>query len=186
MQSAATNRIEEQIRSLFPEGAIERVSVLEYGDDPKVEPAETGVRVYINRGGRPEGKEGDEETVHGFGELNRSLLRKLRDELTGVAGWIEFVPDRQWDAARHRGPMLRIAIQTHRAPALDEATEELTPVMTRLGPADLATVDTLIAAGVANSRAEVMRWALARVRENPAYAQLQQRVREIDELKGQF
>jgi hypothetical protein len=58
--------------------------------------------------------------------------------------------------------------------------------MTRLGPADLATVDTLITAGFAGSRAEVLRWAVGRIRENPAYAQLQNRVREISELKAQF
>jgi hypothetical protein len=58
--------------------------------------------------------------------------------------------------------------------------------MTRLGAADLATVDTLIAAGVASSRAEILRWTVGRIRENPAYAQLQDRVREISELKAQF
>jgi len=58
--------------------------------------------------------------------------------------------------------------------------------MTRLGGADLATVDTLIAAGIAGSRAEVLRWAVGRIRENPAYAQLQARVHEISELKAQF
>jgi hypothetical protein len=63
---------------------------------------------------------------------------------------------------------------------------KLTPVMTRLGPADLATVDTLITAGIANSRAEVLRWAVGRIREHPAYAQLQERVHEIDQLKAQF
>jgi len=59
-------------------------------------------------------------------------------------------------------------------------------VMTRLGAADLATVDTLIAAGIANSRAEILRWAVGRIREHPAYAQLQDRVHEISELKAQF
>jgi len=73
-----------------------------------------------------------------------------------------------------------------RARALDEVSEELTPVMTRLGPGDLATVDTLITAGIASSRAEVLRWAVGRIREHPAYAQLQDRVREINELKAQF
>ena len=53
-------------------------------------------------------------------------------------------------------------------------------------PADLATVDTLITAGIANSRAEVLRWAVGRIREHPAYAQLQERVHEIDQLKAQF
>jgi hypothetical protein len=47
-------------------------------------------------------------------------------------------------------------------------------------------VDTLITAGIATSRAEVLRWAVGRIREHPAYAQLQQRVQEIDELKAQF
>jgi Arc/MetJ-type ribon-helix-helix transcriptional regulator len=58
--------------------------------------------------------------------------------------------------------------------------------MTRLGTADLATVDTLIAAGIANSRAEVLRWAIGRIRENQAYDQLQDRVHEINELKTKF
>jgi hypothetical protein len=47
-------------------------------------------------------------------------------------------------------------------------------------------VDTLIAAGIASSRAEVLRWAVGRLRENPAYAQLQDRVNDISELKAQF
>jgi hypothetical protein len=67
-----------------------------------------------------------------------------------------------------------------------EAMPEFTRVPTLLGPADLATVDALIMASVATSRAEVLRWAVGRVRENPAYAQLQERMHEIDELKAQF
>ena len=54
--------------------------------------------------------------------------------------------------------------------------------MVRLGAVDLATVDTLITAGVVNSRAEGLRWALSRLREHPAYAQLQQQAHENDEL----
>jgi hypothetical protein len=46
-------------------------------------------------------------------------------------------------------------------------------VRTRLGAADLPTVDALINAGIASSRAEVLRWAIDRIRENPAYAQIQ-------------
>jgi hypothetical protein len=57
--------------------------------------------------------------------------------------------------------------------------------MARLGPADLATVDTLITAGIVNSRAEGLRWALSRLREHPAYAQLQPQTHENDELKTQ-
>ena len=53
--------------------------------------------------------------------------------------------------------------------------------MVRLGAADLATVDTLITAGVVNSRAEGLRWALSRLREDSAYAQLQQQADLNDE-----
>ena len=58
--------------------------------------------------------------------------------------------------------------------------------LARPGPADLATVDTLITAGIAGRRAEVLRWAVGRIRENPAYVQLQNRLREINELKARF
>jgi hypothetical protein len=47
-------------------------------------------------------------------------------------------------------------------------------------------VDTLITAGIASSRAEALRWAIGRIRENPVYEQLQQRVDEINQLKNQF
>jgi hypothetical protein len=66
------------------------------------------------------------------------------------------------------------------------AGRDLTPVMARLGPADLETLDALITAGIASSRAEAVRWALARIRERPAYAQLRERAREIDRLKTEF
>ena len=68
----------------------------------------------------------------------------------------------------------------------DRGAGDLTPVMARLGPVDLETLDTLITAGIAANRAEAVRWALARIRERPAYAQLLDRVREIDEIKAQF
>lgn len=58
--------------------------------------------------------------------------------------------------------------------------------MARLGPADLETVDTLITAGIAANLAEAVRWALARIRERPAYTRLRARAREIEELKAQF
>ena len=35
-------------------------------------------------------------------------------------------------------------------------------------------------------RADAVRWALARIRERPAFEQLRERVREIEELKTQF
>ena len=61
-----------------------------------------------------------------------------------------------------------------------------TRVGTWLGPAELATADALIMAGVASSRSEVIRWALGRIRENPVYTQLEERVRDTGELRTQL
>ena len=69
---------------------------------------------------------------------------------------------------------------------LAERQRDLTPVMARLGPVDLWTLDTLITAGIAANRAEAVRWVLARIRERPAYQKLTERARELDELKAQF
>jgi hypothetical protein len=66
------------------------------------------------------------------------------------------------------------------------AADDLTPVMARLGPAELDIVDTLINAGIAANRAEAVRWALARISERPAYGQLRERTGQIERLKTQF
>lgn len=62
----------------------------------------------------------------------------------------------------------RITDRSTPAPAGDQSREDLTPVMVRLGATDLATLDTLITAGVVNSQAEGLRWALAHLREHLA------------------
>src|SRR4029077_13183778 len=49
---------------------------------------------------------------------------------------------------------------------------EATFVLASLGPAGLETVDTLIMAAIAATRAEAIRWALDRIREEPAYQRL--------------
>ena len=186
MAKPGTTGVEKHLRSVFPEGVISRVQVLEYGDDPAVEPGDVAVRVFLALGpDRPEGEEADEDIVGSFEKANRERLKKLRDELPRVIAWLEFRPDSP-DGAEKPRHVLKIGRGGRAAKPLDEASEELTPVMTRLGPADLATVDTLITAGIAGSRAEVLRWAVGRIRENPAYAQIQDRVREINELKARF
>jgi hypothetical protein len=62
----------------------------------------------------------------------------------------------------------------------------LTPVMARLDRTDLETLDALIAAGCAPNRADAIRWALARVRERPAYLRLVERVREVQALRTEL
>jgi hypothetical protein len=186
MAKPGTTRVEKHIRSIFPDGVISRVQVLEYGDDPAVEPGDVAVRVFLPQPEQPEGEDADEEILGSFEKANRERLKKLNDELPRFVAWLEFQPDSPDGAEKFHHHVLKIGRGGRALKPLDEASEELTPVMTRLGPADLATVDTLITAGIAGSRAEVLRWAVGRIRENPAYTQLQDRVREINELKAQF
>ena len=63
---------------------------------------------------------------------------------------------------------------------------ETTPVLARLGPAGLETVDTLIMAGIAATRAEAIRWALDRIRERPAYQRLRELRCDADKLRNEF
>jgi hypothetical protein len=190
MAKPEITRVEKHIRSLFPDGVIGRVQVLEYGDDPAVEPGDVAVRVFLSRPDGTASEEADaeagEDLVSSFEKANRERLKKLHDELPRFIAWAEFQADSPDEAERPQRHVLKIGRGGRAARTLDEASEELTPVMTRLGTADLATVDTLITAGIAASRAEVLRWAVGRIRENPAYAQLQDRVREIGELKARF
>ena len=190
MGNVPAARVEERIRSAFPEGAIVRVQALAHGDDPEVGPGETAVRVFLSRAGRPEGPEADKEILTTFRDACQAPVGRLGDELHFFE-WIEFRPHVQDESARHGGPpgivpSIRLDREHGQAPRPDEPQEQLTPVMTRLGTADLAAVDTLIAAGIAGSRAEILRWAVSRIREHPAYAELQDRVHEISQLKAQF
>ena len=115
---------------------------------------------------------------------NAAALGMLHDELPRCIGWVEFLPEGPASADSPHRLAYRITDRGRRAATTDEAPENLTPVMTRLGPADLAAVDTLITAGIANSRAEAIRWAMGRIREHPAYPQPQERVHDMDEPKA--
>jgi hypothetical protein len=168
MENAVTDRIEQQVRSAFPDGAIARVQVLQYGDDPEVEPGQTTMRVSFDWPGRSDGKKANPKTVHAFVVANGAALDVLRDELPRVIGWVEFRPEGPAGAASPHGLSYRITDRGRRAAAPDDVPEDFTPVMTRLGPADLATLDSLITAGIVNSRAEGVRWAVGRLREHPA------------------
>ena len=183
MDRATTDRIEQQVRQAFPDGAIARVQVLQYGDDPEVEPGQAAVRAFFDWPGRSDGGQADPKTVHRFVTANAAALGALRDGLPRAIGWVEFRPEGEARPASAGGLSYRITDRGRTAVARDEAPDDRTPVIVRLGAVDLATVDTLIAAGVVNSRAEGLRWALSRLPEHPAYAQLQQQARENDELK---
>ena len=176
-------QLDEDVRARFPGGAVQRVALLQYGDDPVIEPGELMLRVFIEAAGGPEDRG---QALEAFGHTHRAAMKEFRRELEERHPEIsraEFTVEGTEDQ-RTAG---RLGIWIGRPPPRREREAgELTPVMARLGPVDLETLDALITAGIAPNRAEAVRWALARIRERPAYAQLRDRVREIEELKAQF
>jgi hypothetical protein len=185
MAQAELDRLQEQfgqlVRERFPGAPVQRVAVLGYGDDPEIEPGQLLARVYLEAGDEQAGRE---RVLQEFHHAHDAALRELRKDLGRLpgVGLLEVMSAGEEEPGC-RGPRLRLMIKDGPAPA---GEGQLVPVMARLGPDDLETVDVLITAGIAANRAEAVRWALARIRERPAYAQLQQRAREIEELKSQF
>jgi hypothetical protein len=178
MEHAALGRLQHMIDGLvkerFPTGAIRQVRLLQYGDDPVVEPGEVRVRVLI-----PKDYEGPWERDHQA--MLMEFRRELAEKLPEVSE-LEVIPDDPDTPYDHKprlyvggGGWLRAG-----------GGGDLTAVMARLGPEDLDTLDSLITAGVAANRSDSVRWALARIRERPAFARLTEWVRGLDELKSEF
>jgi hypothetical protein len=134
MESAAADHLAEQLRSAFPAGVIARVQVLDYGDDPEVEPGQTAARVFFAWAGRLDGRQADPQTVHAFCVANGAALDKLHAELPSSIGWVEFRPDNPPGAATSEGLSYRIVRHRKQAAPPDEAPEDLTPVMARPRP----------------------------------------------------
>jgi hypothetical protein len=184
MDQAAIGQLEQQIddevTKRFP-GAVQRVAVLQYGADPVIEPGELLVRVILQAG---EGHEAQRQALQEFENAHGPAIKKFRRDLSDQlpeAGRVEFRTSDDTD-----GPRMVLGGRTRDSLEARAEGGELTPVMARLGPVDLETLDALITAGIAASRAEAVRWALARIRERPAYAQLRERAREIERLKTEF
>ena len=175
LDQATTELIEQEVRGRFPEGVVDSVAVLQYGDDPAVEPGQVVVQVTVASAAEAEG---DEDPLGAFHRVQGDVLRQLQLDIGArwpQANRFKFVTG-QGEGRKFMW----------RAPVPDESPGELTPVMARLGPADLETLDTLITAGFAANRAQAVRWALARIRERPAYAELRERAREIEIFRSRF
>jgi hypothetical protein len=185
-------RVREQfgraVRTRLPDLPVERVEVLQHGEDPEVEPGQLLARVVFEpQGGDRQERERAFKAMH---DERREAFRELRRELNElpVPVMLQFVAGGEPAPDEHAAdrPRLMLKLGQARGPMGVLDAPGLTPVMARLGPDDLQTLDTLITAGIASSRAEAVRWALARIRERPAYEQLRARTREIEELKAQF
>jgi hypothetical protein len=174
-------KLDEEIKGRFPEGAIEQVRLLQYGDDPVVEPGQFMLRVIAAGSGD---KEERERVARNFEASFHEQMERIRHDLHEKLPEVSRVEIRI--GTDQEGPRFIMASPGRSLEARALAGGDLTPVMARLGPADLETLDTLITAGIASNRADAVRWALTRIRERPAYDQLRAKAAEIEQLKAQF
>jgi hypothetical protein len=186
---ALQHKLEEQVKEHFSDGGVQRVALLQYGEDPQVEPGGLWVRVFFNVAGVPSDREGSQartRALTAWQDAHEAMLDELQREFAQAlpaARMLAFKFILGDDTELEGSVRRRIGGS---AADLAERQRDLTPVMARLGPVDLWTLDTLITAGIAANRAQALRWVLARIRERPAYAKLSERARELDELKAQF
>lgn len=177
--------LDQQVKERFPDGSIDRVELLRYGDDPEIEPGKLLVRVHVQA---PAETGDDDDPMDDWEHAHRALTRGLHDQLSRKVpevSRLEFVMDTAKGRHTSRIGMLNVPL-SDMAERARSGGGPLTPVMARLAAIDLETLDTLITAGIAPTRAEAVRWALARIRDRPAYERLRQRTRELEELKSQF
>jgi hypothetical protein len=176
-------RFSQEVRERLPGAPIDRVEVLQYGDDPEIEPGMLLARVLI---AAPDDEEGRREVFEAFHDQHRQAIHQLRDELNKLPTQVllQFTTSGDCGDGKPRA-VIQLGHNRGGGPG-GPGGAGLTPVMARLGAEDLETLDMLITVGIASSRAEAVRWALARIRERPAYEQLRAHTREIENLKSQF
>jgi hypothetical protein len=188
----ARQLFQDEVRTRVGGTMIDTVELFQYGDVPEIEPGELLGKIYI---AVPEGRDPDDRTARReafseFNNLHREQIAELRKVFaaTSFGGGLNDVDFPNTSPATPRGPVLHMKVKAERVEALlhGGGDQPVTAVMARLGREDLETLDTLIGAGIAGSRAEAVRWVLARIRERPAYEQLRARSREIEALKSQF
>jgi hypothetical protein len=170
---------EAELNRQLGDGIVQKVEVLQYGDEPVIEPGQVMVRVILT----PTGEDPD-ETLHAFEKAHRAAIDDLRKKVARkmpFIGRVEFTLPVQPGERKH--PVISMSISP---PDRTATGRNLTPVMARLDPSDLEVLDALITAGIVSNRADGVRWALTRIRERPAYTQLREHIGKIDELKAQL
>jgi Arc/MetJ-type ribon-helix-helix transcriptional regulator len=183
------HEVETAANELFP-GWIRRVELLQHDDAPMIEPGQLMARLVFTDPVRSHDEHPDPRKVAKHARTFKMTigpgLNQFRDNLVERWPEIRYIEVMTEDNRGQRtGGNMRFVEDGREA-----ADGEFTHVMVRLKTAELDIVDTLIAAGIANNRAEAIRWALTRIRERPAYEQLRERTREhtrdIERLKSEF
>ena len=176
--------IADEVRTRFPGEAVERVRLLQYGDHPMMEPRDLWVRVLLT--GDPEDYErilrafmdAHEQTISAFLNYLRETVFEIRI--------VEFMCGEDPIGREGHGPRFSCGIGERLTTVAEWERGAVTPVIAELGPSGLDTLDTLIRAGFADTRAQAIRWALDRIRDRPAYQRLLDLQRDTEALKAEF
>jgi Arc/MetJ-type ribon-helix-helix transcriptional regulator len=161
------------VRARFPGTAVRQAVLLQYGDDPEIEPGDLWVRVLLDEPDEPDDDWGPVLTA--FEQDNETAIEQFRGYLAAKLREIievEYVFCNNPATFDGDGPRGGMPVAQRLSDISEWEHGEATFVLVALGPAGLETVDTLITAGIAATRAEAIRWAVDRVRERPAYRRL--------------
>jgi hypothetical protein len=170
---------EEELNRRSGDGTVQKVEVLQHGDEPEIEPGQAMVRVTLT----PAGEDPD-ETLHAFEKAHSEAIEELCKTIARTMPTVTRVQlTLPVQPGERRHPVISMSVGP---PDRTAPGRTLTPVMARLDPRDVEVLDALITAGIVPNRAEGVRWALTRIRERPAYTQLQRHIGKIDELKAQL
>jgi Arc/MetJ-type ribon-helix-helix transcriptional regulator len=177
--------IDQEARARFPGTAVRQAVLLQYGDDPEIGPGDLWVRVLLDA----DGPEDYEPTLTAFRLANETAREKfagyLAEKLREIR-LVEYTFSNNPVTRGGHGPRMSNLVGERLSDIQEREHGEATFVLARLGPAGLGTLDTLIMAGTAATRAEAIRWALDRVRERPAYQRLRELRGDADKLRNEF
>ena len=177
--------IDQEVRARFPGTAVRQAVLLQYGDDPEIGPGDLWVRVLLDAD-RPEDYE---PTLTAFHQANWTAGEQFAGYLAAKLPEIrlvEYTFSNNPVTRGGHGPRVSSLVGEQVTDIREREHGETTLELTRLGPAGLETLDTLIMAGTAATRAEAIRWALDRIRERPAYQRLRELRSDADKLKNEF
>ena len=177
--------IDQEVRARFPGTAVRQAVLLQYGDDPEIEPGALWVRVLLDA----DQAEDYDETLTAFHLANTTAKEQftsyLAEKLREIR-LVEYTFSNNPVTFDGHGPRLSNPVG-ERLPDIQEREHgEATPLLARLGPVGLETLDTLIMAGTTATRAEAIRWALDRIRERPPYQRLRELRSDADKLKNEL
>ena len=180
------HELETEANDLFP-GWLRRVELLQHDEAPMIEPGQLMPRlVFKDPVDRLRDPHSDPRRLTKAARTFKLAvgpgLNQFRDNLLEHWPEIRYIEVMQEDDSGQRTAGNVRFVEDGR----EAADGEFTHVMVRLKAPELDIVDTLIAAGIANNRAEAIRWALTRIRDRPAYEQLREHTRGIERLKSEF